>query len=164
MRKWNVPLCVSNSILGTLFILLPIAVSACLPMPTQEPTPASPAPYRITPDENPYEPDLKDVGMQVAVVTVTSVIISEKYEYTPPRAAIVIAGYMPSVCNELRIKINPPDEQFRVFVETYSLIDPDLQCDNVFQQFEAEILLGIYSSGRYTIWVNDIPAGDFVSR
>lgn len=146
-----------------LFILLPFVVSACLPVPTQEPTQTSPTPYRIAPDENPYEPGIKDANRQVAAVTITSVLLVEKYEYTPPRAAIVITGYMPSVCNELRIAINPPDEQFRVFIDAYSLINPDIQCDNVFQQFEAEILMGIYSPGRFTVWINDAPAGDFVS-
>ena len=143
--------------------LLLVTLSACLPVPTPEPTQTAPAPYRITQDENPYAPDIEDTGRQVAAVTVTSVIVSEKYEFTPPRAAIVITGYMPSVCNELRIEISPPDDQFRVFIEAYSLIDPDIHCDDVFQQFEAEILLGTYSTGRFTIWVNDALAGDFVS-
>lgn len=143
--------------------LLLVFLSACLPYPTQVPTQTSSPPYRITQDENPFKPDLEDAGRQVAAVTVTSVILSEKYEFTPPRAAIVITGYMPSVCNELRIEISPPDEQFRVFIEAYSLIDPDIQCDNVFQQFEAEILLGTYSPGRFSVWVNDALVGDFVS-
>lgn len=163
MKKRNVPLRESKSILSVLFILLPMLLSACLPAPTPQPTQTPAAPYRIAPDENPYEPGLKDTGRQVAAVTITSVLLVEKYEYTPPRTAMVITGYMPSVCNELRIEINPPDGQFRVLVEAYSLIDPDIQCDNVFQQFEAEILLGIYSPGRFTVWVNDAPAGDFVS-
>lgn len=163
MTKRNVPLRVPNSILVTIYIMLPMLVSACLPIPTQEPTPTTSAPYRIAPEENPYEPDLIDAGRQVAAVTITSVLLVEKYEYTPPRTAIVITGYMPSVCNELRIAINPPDEPFRVLIEAYSLTDPNVQCDNVFQQFEAEILMGIYSPGRFTVWVNDVPAGDFVS-
>lgn len=143
--------------------LLLLIATACIPKPAQAPTQTLPAPYRITQDENPYEPVLEDAGRQVAAVTITAVLLSEKYEYTPPRAAIVITGYMPSVCNELRIEISPPDEQFRVFIDVYSLIDPDIQCDNVFQQFEAEILLGTYSPGRFSVWVNDALAGDFVS-
>lgn len=165
MTNWNrsLPECAKKLTTGFPALLLFIFVSACSPIPTQESTPTALIPYRITPDENPYEPDLQDAGRQVAAVTVTSVILSEKYEYTPPRAAIVITGYMPSVCNELRVEISPPDEQFRVFIEAYSLIDPDIQCDNVFQQFEAEILLGTYSPGRFSVWVNDALVGDFVS-
>jgi hypothetical protein len=143
--------------------ILGFALSACIAAPTPIVTATPPAPYRITPDENPFEPQLEDTGRQVALVVITSVLLSERYEFTPPRAAINITGYMPSVCNELRIEISPPDEEFRVFVEAYSLIDPDIRCDDVFQQFEADILLGTYSPGRYSVWINGALAGDFVS-
>jgi hypothetical protein len=147
-----------------IIILLSSALlCACIPAPTPEATQTPPAPYRITPDENPFAPRTNDADRQTASVTITSVTISERYEFTPPRAAIVVTGYMPGVCNELRVKIEPPDEDFRVFIEAYSLRDPNIQCDDVFQQFEAEILLGRYSSGRYSVWVNDALAGDFVS-
>lgn len=76
---------------------------------------------------------------------------------------LTLSGYMPSVCNELRIKVNPPDENFRIFIEVYSLIDPTIKCEDVFQQFETSILFGEYSSGRYTVWVNEGLVGDFVS-
>lgn len=132
-------------------------------IPTVEPTPTVALPYRITPDENIYLPKLEDVSLQIAGVTITSVSLSESYEYSPPRAILNILGYMPSVCNELRINILPPDENYRVFVEVYSLINTDINCDNVFQQFEANILLGYYSTGRYTVWINESLAGDFVS-
>lgn len=144
-------------------LLVPFLICACTPLPAPEPTPTVPPPYRITPDENPFEPQLEDTGRQVASVTVTSVLLSERYDFTPPRAEISIAGYMPSVCNELRIDIDPPTGEFQVFIEVYSLIDPAIQCDNVFQQFDTRILMGRYSPGRYTVWVNDAVAGDFVS-
>jgi hypothetical protein len=136
-------------------------LSACVSTPEATATPA--LPYRITPDENIYVPKIEDVSLQIAGVTITSVSLSESYEYSPPRAILNILGYMPSVCNELRIEINPPDENYRVFVEVYSLINKDVNCDNVFQQFEANILLGYYSTGRYTVWINESLAGDFVS-
>jgi len=149
---------------GWCFVLcLPFLLSACSAFPTVEPTPTTSLPYRITPDENSYVPRTEDLGKQIAGVTITAVSLSEKYEFTPPRAMLSILGYMPSVCNELRINIQPPDKNFRVFVEVYSLINTNINCDNVFQQFEANILFGYYSSGRYTVWINDILVGDFVS-
>ena len=144
-------------------LLFFIFISACSIIPTVEPTATSSVPYRITPDENVYAPRTEDLGKQTAGVTITSVSLAEKYEFSPPRAILNILGYMPSVCNELRIEISPPDESFRVFIEVYSLINTDINCDNVFQQFEANILMGNYSTGRYTIWINDALAGDFVS-
>lgn len=143
------------------WLILASFLSACIAVPTVEPT--SSLPYRITPDENIYIPKPEDVSLQIAGVTITSVALSESYEYSPPRAILNILGYMPSVCNELRIRISPPDENYRVFVEVYSLINKDIKCDDVFQQFEANILLGYYSAGRYTVWINDALAGDFVS-
>jgi hypothetical protein len=143
-------------IYGWCFVLaFALLLSACSIIPTVEPTATSPAPYRITPDENIYAPRTEDLGKQTAGVTITSVSLAEKYEFSPPRAILNILGYMPSVCNELRIEISTPDENFRVFIEVYSLINTDINCDNVFQQFEANILMGKYSTGRYTIWIND---------
>ena len=150
MRKLNL----------VVFIFL---LSACIAVPTVEPTATVYVPYRIASDENPYAPEIGDVGLQIGGVTITAVSLSEKYEFTPPRAMLNILGYMPSVCNELRVNIQPPDKNFRVYVEVYSLINTNINCDNVFQQFEANILLGTYSSGRYTVWINDGLVGDFVS-
>jgi hypothetical protein len=146
-----------------LSLLTALFLAGCIAAPTAEPTPTAAPPYRIFQDENPFEPQISDVGRQVATVTITSVSLSERYEFSPPRSMISLVGYMPSVCNELRVNINPPDENYNVFIEVYSLINPDIQCDNVFQQFETSILLGTYSPGRYPIWVNDALVGDFVS-
>lgn len=146
-----------------LLMLTIILLTSCTTLPTPEPTATAVVPYRITPDENPFEPQLQDVNWQVATVTIVSVGLSEQYEFSPPRAMLNLVGYMPSVCNELRVNINPPDEDFNLYVDVYSLINPDVQCDNVFQQFETSLLLGTYSPGRYAVWVNDVLMGDFVS-
>lgn len=142
---------------------LAFILSGCIAAPTQAPTPTAQPPYRITPDENPFEPKIEDVGRQIAIVTITSVGLSERYDFSPPRSMLSLVGYMPSVCNELRVDIGAPDEEYNVFIEVYSLIDPNIQCDNVFQQFETRILLGTYSPGRYSVYVNGALIGDFVS-
>ncbi|MCB0118664.1 MAG: hypothetical protein KDD72_06515 [Anaerolineales bacterium] len=144
-------------------LLIAVLLGACTATPTVEPTPTASPPYRITSDDNPFEPQLEDVNRAVATVTITSVSLSERYDFTPPRSAISLVGYMPSVCNELRVNINPPDEEYNVYIEVYSLINPNIQCDNVFQQFETSILFGTYSPGRYFVWVNGNLMGDFVS-
>jgi hypothetical protein len=145
-----------------LFLIF-IFISACAVIPTPEPTATAPAPFRITPDENIYAPRVDDFDRQVAGVTITAVSLVEKYEYSPPRAMLNILGYMPSVCNEFRVEINPPDGNFRVYINVYSLVNTNINCENVFQQFEANILFGYYSAGRYTVWINESLAGDFVS-
>lgn len=143
------------------FLILLLTLSACLPSPTAEPTSTGSAPYLITAEENSYAPKPEDLSLQIADVIITSVNLSEQFEFTPPRVLVNFLGYMPGVCNELRINVKPPDENYRVFIEVYSLTDSAFVCEGVFQQFEASIMLGTYSSGSYTIWVNDEPAGDF---
>jgi len=123
-------------------LIILVLLSACLQIPTATPTATAPAPYRITPDENIYAPRVEDLQKQVAGVTITAVSLSEKFEFSPPRAMLNILGYMPSVCNELRVDIPAPDENFRIYIQVYSLVNTNINCDNVFQQFEANILFG----------------------
>lgn len=144
-------------------LIFTVFMGACLSLPTAAPTETAPLPYRITPDENNYAPRTEDLGKQIASVTITSASLVEKFEFAPPRAMLNIVGYMPSVCNELRIEIAPPDENFRIDIDVYSLANTAINCDNVFQQFEANILFGYYSKGRYTVWINESLVGDFVS-
>ncbi len=144
-------------------LLFAFLLGACIPAPTPEPTP-TPIPARqITPAENPYAPLVEDANLQKAGVTLASVNLAERFDLAPRRVAIYFIGSMPSVCSVLRIDISPPDDERRIFVEVYSLADPTMSCDRVFQRFEAAILLGIYTDGRYTVWVNGGLVGDFTT-
>ncbi len=145
-----------------LFILA-VLIGACAPVSTTEPAPTAVPPYRITADENPYAPMPEDLGFRQAGVIITSASLSERLELTPIRANLNLLGSMPSSCNQLRANIEPPNEFFQIFVEVYSVVDPSLKCENVFQQFSGDILLGVYTPGRYTIWVNDELVGDMLS-
>jgi len=87
----------------------------------------------------------------------------ERFDLDPFRVQLNVSGSVPSVCNELRIDVAPPNANYQIFIEVYSLISKNINCDNVFQQFEANLLLGVYSDGRYTVWVNDRYAGDFIT-
>lgn len=145
-----------------LLLLFFPTLNACLSAPIAEPTATAIPPREITPGENPYAPRTDDLNLQRAGVTVTSVHLSERFDLTPRRAVVSILGYMPGVCNELRIKVSPPDENRQIFIEVYSLMDPGAACEGVFQQFEANLLLGTYTDGRYTVWVNGERVGDFV--
>lgn len=144
-------------------LCLTLLVSACFAQPTIESTPTIAAPLVIKQEENPYAPRLEDVSMREAGVILTSLDLSELPDTTPLRSELTILGSMPSVCNELRIKVNPPDDSYQIFIEIYSIVNPDVNCENVFQQFETSILLGEYSAGQYTIWVNGSFVGDIVS-
>jgi hypothetical protein len=146
-----------------IFLPLILIISACAAQPTQVPTPTASAPYILKQEENPYPPKTEDLGMKQDEVVLTSVGLSERFDLTPLRAELHILGSMPSVCSELRIKVNPPDIKYQIIIEIYSIADPKLKCENVFQQFETTLLLGAYSAGQYKVWVNNSYIGDIVS-
>lgn len=147
-------------------LLLPLSlilISCAMLQPAPPPTPTTGAPFVIKQEENPYTPRIEDVSLKQDGVVLTSVSLSERYDMTPIRAELHILGSMPSVCSEPRIKVNPPNDQYQIIIEVYSVADLKLKCENVFQQFEISILLGQYSPGQYTVWVNDNFAGSMAS-
>jgi hypothetical protein len=146
----------------TVFLLLILILSACIAQPVAEPTPTTPAPFVFKQEENPYAPKTEDLSLKQDEVSLTSVNLSERFDLTPMRAELHVLGSMPSVCSELRIKIDPPNDKYQVSIEIYSVAQPKLNCDNVFQQVDTTILLGVYSAGQYTVWVNDNLVGSMV--
>ncbi len=138
-------------------------LAACIAIPTAEPTATTAVPIIIQVEENLYRSQSKDVGSKLAGAIVNNTSLVERFDLDPFRVELSISGSLPSVCNELRIDVAPPNTDYQIFIEVYSLINKDVNCDNVFQQFEANLLLGVYSNGRYTVWVNDAYAGDFIT-
>jgi hypothetical protein len=61
----------------------------------------------------------------------------------------------------LRAILNPPDEENKIVVEAYSVVNPDVICTQVLQPFEESMDLGTYPSGHYTVWINGEMAGEF---
>jgi hypothetical protein len=147
----------------TIYLLLILILSACVAQPAQEPTPTISIPFVLQQEENPYAPRTGDLSLKQDGITLTSLSLSERYDLSPLRAELHVLGSMPSVCSELRIKVNPPDIEYQISIEVYSVADLKLNCENVFQQVQASILLGVYSAGQYTVWVNDGYVGDIVS-
>lgn len=140
-----------------------ILLNACIAQPTPELTPTASAPFMIKPADNPYAPGPEDINMQIGGVVLTSSGLAEQTDSAPARVKLNLQGSLPRACNELRIDVADPNEQYQIFVEVYSLVNPNVECENVFQQFEATVLLGVYSVGRYTVWINNGLVGDFVT-
>ncbi len=145
------------------FITAILFLSSCIAIPTAVPTATIAAPVIIQVEENPYRPQSTDIGLTLAGAIVDNTSLVERFDLDPFRVELNISGSVPSVCNELRIDVSPPNSGFQIYVEVYSLINKDVNCDNVFQQFDASLLLGVYSTGRYTVWVNEGYAGDFIT-
>jgi hypothetical protein len=146
-----------------LFLSLILILSACAAQPTQEPTPTISVPFVLKQEENLYAPKTEDLALKQDGVILTSVSLSERYDLTPLRSELHVSGSMPSVCSELRIKVNPPNIEYQISIEIYSVVDAKLNCENVFQQFETTVLLGAYSAGQYTVLVNDNLVGSIAS-
>jgi len=147
----------------SIFLFLGVLLSACIPQPTPQPTSTKSIPFIITAADNPYAPKPEDINLQRGGVVLTSLGLAEQTSGNPVRVNLILLGSLPRACNELRINVADPDDQYQIFVDVYSLVDSKVDCENVFQQFEATVLLGVYSAGRYTVWVNNGLVGDFVS-
>ena len=74
----------------------------------------------------------------------SDLLIMESY---PIQVALVLQGSLPTPCNQLRVIAKPPDEQNRIQVEVYSVIDPAKACVQVLEPFEANIGLGSFPPG-----------------
>jgi hypothetical protein len=90
----------------------------------------------------------------------SELLIMESY---PVQIALVLQGSLPTPCNQLRVIAKPPDEQNRIQVEVYSVVDPQQICVQVLEPFEANIGLGSFPTGHYSVWVNGEMIGEFDS-
>jgi|GEM_PF-590698 len=140
-----------------------LALGACAAQPTSAPTATLVPPQRLAAEDNPYAPLPDDAKRLRAEILLTSTQLSERIDLAPPRVQIYFLGVMTDACQQLRVQPRLPDEERRIFIEVYSVSEPNAKCENVFRQFEVSILLGVYSPGRYVIWVNQQRIGDFVS-
>lgn len=142
------------------YLFLTFLLSACLAQPVTSLS-TEDIPVLITQEENSYAPQPEDASLIKAGIILTSLDLSDTSQ--PGRTKLTILGSMPSVCNELRVKVNPPNLAYEIAIEIYSIENPNLKCENVFQQVETSILLGEYSPGQYSIWVNSTFVGSIVS-
>ncbi len=147
-----------------LSLVIMILLSACtaLRVPTPIPTAMTAIPLMLLVEENSYRPQPEDASLRLAGIELTNTSLLERFDLDPFRVELMLSGSLPSACNELRIEVTKPNVNYQVFIEVYSIVNPNIQCENVFQQFEASILLGVYSTGRYTVWVNESLVGDFI--
>jgi hypothetical protein len=126
-----------------------------LPRPTDE-VPMNP-PANTPPA---YLPQVGDGNLDKGNVYIDSaeILILESY---PVQIMLSLQGNLPTPCHKLRVDIQPPDEQKRIFVDVYSVSDPNSICAQVLEPFDASIPLGSFPTGHYTVWVNGEKVGEF---
>jgi inhibitor of cysteine peptidase len=114
------------------------------------------------PSTSDYLPQAGDSNFSRGNVFIDSIdmLIMESY---PIQVGLVLKGSLPTPCNQLRVVVNPPDEQNRIQIEAYSVIDPAQMCVQVLEPLDANIMLGSFPTGHYSVWVNGEMAGEFDS-
>lgn len=154
-------------------LLLMLSVSACAPdnpidagpaypnpsYPNPSPPPPS-YPNPAEPQTNDFSPKPGDSGMMRGAVYLDSAELLT-LESFPLQFTLALKGSLPTPCNLLRVEISPPDAENKVMVDIYSVIDPARMCVQVLAPFEANVPLGSFPAGRYTLWVNGEMVAEF---
>lgn len=109
-----------------------------------------------------FSPKFGDAGLSIgnAYLDSSELLILESY---PIQVNLYISGNLPTPCSQLRVKVNDPDMEKRIYIEVYSVSDPDKMCVQVLQPFDTNISLGSFSPGHYKVYVNGELSGEFDS-
>jgi hypothetical protein len=154
-------------------LIIALWTASCAPAlePASDPSPLPPdSPVTSPPDgETPAEPASDPFAPQPgdanlirgnAFVQEMGILIRESF---PPQIALSLSGELPTPCHQLRVQVSEPDTNNRIDVEAYTVVNPELVCIQVVEPFNANIDLGTFPSGHYSVWVNDELAGEFDS-
>ena len=107
-----------------------------------------------------YQPPPGDSELDRANA-ITSSIYLLFTDTDPAEVVMHIGGYLPTPCHQLRIYVHPPDEEKRVNIDVYALVEPDLDCPQVLRAYDTRVNLGSYPAGSYWVWVNGGRVGNF---
>jgi hypothetical protein len=123
------------------------------PAPVEQPPVEGPAysPLDPLPDEE------KMIRGSISVGT-SEIIMMESF---PVQVTLNVSGMLPTPCNMPRAEVTEPEENNTIYVEMWTLVEPDAVCIQVLQPFEVSIPLGSYESGTYTVILNDQEVGEF---
>ncbi|MEN4012063.1 MAG: hypothetical protein AB1453_02045 [Chloroflexota bacterium] len=152
-------------------ILAIVLLSACtvaqgaplVPNP-EDPVAGTPDEGYPVPNEEPvsFEPREEDAELERGLVYIdsTDLLIMESY---PVQIMLAVKGAAPTPCHHVRIVVNPPDAENNILVEAYSVVDPEQICIQVLAPFEANINLGSFPTGNYSVLLNGEKVGEFES-
>lgn len=82
-------------------------------------------------------------------------------ESFPPQVLLTLQGSLPTPCHQIRVRPSPPDRENKIQVEVYSVSSPGAICIQVLAPFDANVPLGSFPKGKYTVWVNGEQVGTF---
>lgn len=123
------------------------------PAPVEQPPIEGPAysPLEPLPDED----EMIRGGISAGSA---EIIMMESF---PVQVYLQVSGMLPTPCNMPRAEVSGPDDDNKIYVEMWTLVEPDAVCIQVLQPYEVSIPLGSYKSGSYTVYLNDKEVGEF---
>ena len=126
-------------------------------------TDARPTPALIVAPEQQetYQPQPEDAKLERAPANATGGEGAIIDQALLPKVYFNLQGTLPTPCHQLRVAASEPDADGRIRLDVYSVVDPDQMCIQVIEEFEANVLLGEFASGTYTVVVNDQAIGEF---
>ena len=148
----------------TTALLITILAASCTITPTASDTAVTSPPEGTMPASqpsvNPLGPKPGDEKLTRGNIFIqeASLVIRESF---PPQISIMFSGDLPTPCHELRAIVHPPDDENKIIVDAYSVVDPNMACIQVLESFQGSIDLGTFPTGHYTVWINDNLAGEF---
>lgn len=167
MRRWfRTAIILSLSLVGCFHVAKPAPpTSSSTPENPVVASPHAPATALFTPSASPRSPSAEPVtpienNKQRGDVYLESAQVLVK-ESRPAQIVLALQGHLPTPCHALQVVVQPPDAQNRILVEVYSLFEEGNICAQVLAPFDAQVPLGEYPLGRYTIIVNDEVIGEF---
>jgi len=110
------------------------------------------------PTDHEFAPKPRDVSLERGKVFIeyVEILLLESF---PVQVNLLLTGNLPTPCYELRAVAYAADDQNRIDVEVYSVIEPGIMCTQVVKPFEATIPLGAYTEGIFSVWVNGEEVG-----
>ena len=113
---------------------------------------------------NPYPVQAGDSGMMRGELRIVSARISTA-ESNPPQAMLQFAYFQPTPCYSLRVEPSGPDAQNRINLTAYAVAEKDKPCAlmALATPLQADLNLGSYPKGHYSVWLNGTKVGEFDS-
>ena len=165
---------IDKIVISILFLSL---LAACAPAATSVPTEAAPTPYpapdmpmpqatdqpkKLIAYPSPLDPVPNESNLTLGKAFVDKANLLS-LESNPVQTELVISGSLPTPCHILKASLKGPDDQNRIQVQLYSLVQSDTICAQVLKPFETNIPLGTLKSGKYTVFLNDKQVGEFTA-
>jgi hypothetical protein len=83
--------------------------------------------YRLQPDEE----TLTRGGVEIS-----SVSLIERVDLNPIRVEVNFLGSLPTTCNQLRLEVGLPDDQYQINITAYSIVKPSPNASRCFSSLK----------------------------